>query len=380
MRLLFGSEFDYDRLGLAMVAAGMGLHLSATTVNQAVLAQGRAPGRRAGPSRRRSSSDSSCWPAWRRCARSSVPRLRAAWRCCCTSSTGARWPANSRSGPARRRRWSDPGRRRRGQLGAGRLGDRPVRLRRVRHAEDRRAGDEQRRPGVPHGGCGEGADAAVDLDRRSGPTRSRSRLTLSGEVSMNAWPPNPDSRSCRARGPAGPRPRRQPRPAWRVDRKAGQAPGVPDLLQREVHVGRRLGLDRDRVGARGGELLDLALRTLDHQMAVENAARAWTCSRMDSTITGPIVIGGTKCPSITSTWMARAPASITMSSCSPSRAVGRQDRRLDLLGADPPGHSRPAAWQVEASDRLQHRATAAHALHLIRVTHAHDRRVLAAGQ
>lgn len=42
MRLLFGSEFHYDRLGLAMVAAGMGLYLSATTVNQAVLAQGRA--------------------------------------------------------------------------------------------------------------------------------------------------------------------------------------------------------------------------------------------------------------------------------------------------------------------------------------------------
>ena len=43
MRLLFGPEFDYDRIGLAMVAAGMGLYLSATTINQAVLAQGRAP-------------------------------------------------------------------------------------------------------------------------------------------------------------------------------------------------------------------------------------------------------------------------------------------------------------------------------------------------
>ncbi len=42
MRLLFGPEFDYDRLGLALVAAGTGLYLSATTVNQAVLAQGRA--------------------------------------------------------------------------------------------------------------------------------------------------------------------------------------------------------------------------------------------------------------------------------------------------------------------------------------------------
>jgi O-antigen/teichoic acid export membrane protein len=42
MRLLFGPEFDYDRGGLAMVAAGMGLYLAATTLNQAVLAQGRA--------------------------------------------------------------------------------------------------------------------------------------------------------------------------------------------------------------------------------------------------------------------------------------------------------------------------------------------------
>jgi O-antigen/teichoic acid export membrane protein len=42
MRLLFGSEFDYDRGGLALVAAGMGLYLAATTLNQAVLAQGRA--------------------------------------------------------------------------------------------------------------------------------------------------------------------------------------------------------------------------------------------------------------------------------------------------------------------------------------------------
>ncbi len=42
MRLLFGSGFDYDRGGLAMVAAGMGLYLAATTLNQAVLAQGRA--------------------------------------------------------------------------------------------------------------------------------------------------------------------------------------------------------------------------------------------------------------------------------------------------------------------------------------------------
>src|SRR4051812_16881820 len=48
--------------------------------------------------------------------------------------------------------------------------------------------------------------------------------------------------------------------------------------------------------------------------------RLCTRSRSDSTISGPIVIGGTKCPSITSTWMTRAPASITSSTCRPSRA------------------------------------------------------------
>jgi O-antigen/teichoic acid export membrane protein len=43
MQLAFGDQFDYDRLGLAIVAVGMGLYLTAASVNQAVLAQGRAP-------------------------------------------------------------------------------------------------------------------------------------------------------------------------------------------------------------------------------------------------------------------------------------------------------------------------------------------------
>jgi O-antigen/teichoic acid export membrane protein len=42
MRLLFGSDFDYDRFGLALVGIGTGLYLAATTLNQAVLAQGRS--------------------------------------------------------------------------------------------------------------------------------------------------------------------------------------------------------------------------------------------------------------------------------------------------------------------------------------------------
>jgi O-antigen/teichoic acid export membrane protein len=42
MKLAFGGDFSYDRLGLAIVAVGMGLYLTAVSLNQAVLAQGRA--------------------------------------------------------------------------------------------------------------------------------------------------------------------------------------------------------------------------------------------------------------------------------------------------------------------------------------------------
>ena len=43
MDLLFGGDFDYGRGGLVLVAVGMGLYLSAATLNQALLAHARAP-------------------------------------------------------------------------------------------------------------------------------------------------------------------------------------------------------------------------------------------------------------------------------------------------------------------------------------------------
>jgi hypothetical protein len=43
MDLLFGGNFDYGRGGLVLVSIGMGLYLSAATLNQALLAHGRAP-------------------------------------------------------------------------------------------------------------------------------------------------------------------------------------------------------------------------------------------------------------------------------------------------------------------------------------------------
>jgi O-antigen/teichoic acid export membrane protein len=49
MDLLFGGDFDYERGGLVLVAIGMGLYLSAATLNQALLAHGLA------------SQASACW-------------------------------------------------------------------------------------------------------------------------------------------------------------------------------------------------------------------------------------------------------------------------------------------------------------------------------
>jgi O-antigen/teichoic acid export membrane protein len=42
MDLLFGGDFDYERGGLVLVSLGMGLYLGAATLNQALLAHGRA--------------------------------------------------------------------------------------------------------------------------------------------------------------------------------------------------------------------------------------------------------------------------------------------------------------------------------------------------
>jgi O-antigen/teichoic acid export membrane protein len=42
MQIAFDDNFDYDRLGLAIVAVGMGFYLVAASLNQAALAQGQA--------------------------------------------------------------------------------------------------------------------------------------------------------------------------------------------------------------------------------------------------------------------------------------------------------------------------------------------------
>ncbi len=50
------------------------------------------------------------------------------------------------------------------------------------------------------------------------------------------------------------------------------------------------------------------------------APASWIVSEIDRRTTGPIVTGSTKCPSPTSKWKTRTPASSSASTCAPSRA------------------------------------------------------------
>jgi Ca2+/H+ antiporter len=42
MKALFGQSFEYDRVGLALIGLGMGMHLASGALNQAALARNQA--------------------------------------------------------------------------------------------------------------------------------------------------------------------------------------------------------------------------------------------------------------------------------------------------------------------------------------------------
>ena len=76
----------------------------------------------------------------------------------------------------------------------------------------------------------------------------------------------------------------------------------------------------DAVAARLGDLPESAspgCSTMRWQSSTPPSR--WTIGEIDLSTIGPIVIGSTKCPSPTSKWKIRAPASMSVSICSPSR-------------------------------------------------------------
>ena len=97
-------------------------------------------------------------------------------------------------------------------------------------------------------------------------------------------------------------------------------------------VRRRLDVDGDRVRARLGERLDWRSGRSIIRCTSISAPAAWTWSAIASTTSGPIVIGGTKWPSITSTWITvRAGVEHGRDLLGEAAEVGGEDRRGDAL-------------------------------------------------
>src|SRR4051812_695151 len=109
---------------------------------------------------------------------------------------------------------------------------------------------------------------------------------------------------------------------------------------------------------------------------------SWTWSAIPPRTSGPIVIGGTKCPSITSKWITRAPASITAPTWWPRRPMSAE--RIDGATRGSASSSRIRsliAWNLDDGPdlgRLEHRCSAGLTFHVSRVGHPRDRLVLAA--
>ena len=141
-----------------------------------------------------------------------------------------------------------------------------------------------------------------------------------------------------------------------VDHDAGGAAELADQLQRVVDVRRRLGVDRDHVRARLGE--DSICRSGRSIMRWQSRMppRACTSSLSDATISGPIVIGGTKWPSIDVDVDHLAPASITVVTCSASREKS-QARSEGAISPRDRAQS-PPRRRVRPSSRRRTRGTA----------------------
>src|SRR5436190_18610172 len=105
-------------------------------------------------------------------------------------------------------------------------------------------------------------------------------------------------------------------------------------------------------------------------------------SRSASTAIGPIVIGGTKWPSITSTWMTEAPAATTSSTWARSwpKSAARMEGAIRRMPLPPSGRR---SWRRSVAIRatlnwLEHAGPADVAFHDGGVGHAHDGGVLPA--
>ena len=218
-------------------------------------------------------------------------------------------------------------------------------------AEHRRAGDEQRRARLGARAGGRAVDAAVDLERprrrRAAPACARS---LASDRAMNglAAPAGVDAHAEREVDDLGDLGERLGR-RRRGDRDAGPAAGLVDRRDRVVDVRSRLGVDGDRVGPGAREVRDdlRSGRSTIRCTSISPPASCDLLAQRRDRRSGPCVSGGTKCPSITSTWITRAPGLHDLPHLrSQAGEVGRQDRRRDA-------HGRPRGVARRVTQRRQ---------------------------
>ena len=154
--------------------------------------------------------------------------------------------------------------------------------------------------------------------RRGRAGRSRPQRAIFGTTpSMNRWPPKPGLTVISSTMSRSPSTRRARRAAWRVQRHAGLLAEARDLLHRAVQVRQRLDVHADEVGARAREVLEVALGLAIMRWTSRGSLRG---PAHGATTSGPMVMFGTKWPSMTSTWTQSAPRPRSARTSSPRRA------------------------------------------------------------
>ena len=271
--VLFGQQYSYGRWGLALIGIGMGFHLCSGALNQAALARNHAR------------AAAVCWLlaacvfiVWMfsPVVGEEVLRAEIGYAGATAALVGFLFVLY--------RRGSDelaPGRPPRAGRGRTRLAEvlqRAVELAeglgRVGRVEDRRARHEQARAGA---GAGRGRlriDAAVDLDRDARPDelpqpRELLQRVLDERLSAPARVDGHAEGDVQRSLELGQHARR----GGRVDRHAHPRAQLAHEVDRVGQMRRRLGVDRQRVGAGGDEIAHVALRALDHEVGLEHRAR-----------------------------------------------------------------------------------------------------------
>src|ERR1700761_4648439 len=209
------------------------------------------------------------------------------------------------------------------------------------------------------------------------PTIARNRSTLPGDDEMNDCPPQPGLTVMQRTMSARPR------------SSESASTGVPGLI----------AIAAEQPSSRIAERVRLACGVASAWKVIESAPAlanssiwrsgasiimwtsiappaSWTRSAIAPATSGPIVIGGTKCPSMMSTWMTRAPASIPSSTCEPSLAKSAE--RIDGATRGVAVSSRNRSLMRRSLRRFEHGGPAHLAFHVGGVGHAGDRLVFAA--